>query len=774
MRQPEQGFLCWSASADRILIHDTDDQRGHEIFQLLPQRPFTVEEHVDWTTQRLRYTDPQSGQPIGETIHSLLFPGALFHWRTDHFAWWNYDMGHGTVAYMSAKGYRVIGPRECNFPTFDAIDEDAFAAPWILVWLAGNNPLPLLLLFENPPIRVETLARSQGLKFDGPAGLIAVCPLAGCDRWLPQQRAALAKGLDDRTRAMIETWSRLRLAAPIGCHETIRVDRQRSRIDVCQKFEYLETTDAFGTQALKIAPLPPLLAMAHQAQVDGAKLGFEVDGEVIDPRIPTLFGPYVGVAGDEARFSMPRSAGIDQTIAPVRVTGDPRCDDLQNKLDAELGEPTLTFGGDHSYDPNNIQDICHNLRVLGWATWSLDESARQRRFAGLARELKGLEPDSYELETEPVTGLTYRWEKHIWGGGAIAVDLEWYNGMQLAGLSLGVFYSADEGAWLKRISQQWPIVKDLLRYFEIFHDWATGLTFTALTRKSLWFDGLNFAWQGQAGAARLAQAVGDHETADRAEYLAARSSIGRAAAWFMYDYAMAHHASPYPKGTSGDGDVFRTQGDEAVGHMTVGGFLERRGVTVGTPYSPGNAIGYLVPEQLLLQRFNDNILAMMRRGQYALLEKDMADWSYRYVVAPDGRGPTQKYSLYPSHMHFYYLDPQLFVRSILLREPLEKLLGYTTELSGPVMECFLVASAPMVVFPMTAKFRGVQYDARSRRLTIRFSADADRDLQFVIVSETGPSAAEGADDWTYDAQSQMAKLTVTADGESCQQLSVTY
>lgn len=763
-RQPEQGFLCWSASAERILVHDEDDQRGRLIFQFLPETNVAVREQVDWTTQQFTYSSAD-GHPLGRVIHTLLFPGALFEWQRRSFAWWNFNFSAATVAYPSVCGYRVIGPRECNYPTFEATGSAAFAAPWMLLWMSwGDLPFPLLFLFERPPQRVETIARAQRFHFDGPAGLLAVCPLTGCDRWSSKDYGKLARDLDEPTARLVQTWSRLKLAVPIGCEEFYRFDEAQGRIEVRQRFEYLRSKDAFGTQPLQMAPLPPLLAMAHEVQrSQAADLGLRIEGQIVDTGLPTLFGPYMGVEGAEARFSLPRSAGIEHTIAPVRVLNDPRCDELTAKLDRELAQPTMTFGGDHTYDPDNIQDICHNLRVLGWATWSLDDAARRERFANLARNLKTLVPEQYVVETEPVTGLTYRWQKDLWGGGAIAVDLEWYNGMQLAGLWAGMFYSEDEEGWLKRLRDHWPLLLDLLRYYEIFHDWATGLTFTALTRKCLWFDGLNFAWQGQAAAARLARRLGDDAAADRAEYLAARSSLGRAVAWFMYDYAAAHRCFLPEKKTEVGVDV--VDAGAAKDRLTVTGFLERRGVTVGPTYHPGNAIGYLVFEQFLLQRLTPQILEKIRRGQYEFLDKEMADWPYRYCPSPDGRGPTQKHPLYPSHMHFYHLDPHLFARALLLREPLEKLLSYSTALSGPVMESFLVARAPMVIFPTGARFRGVTFDAATGELRIVMLSPAGGRLRLLVAHERPPASVTGAESWCHDTACGLTAVQLPATTE---------
>lgn len=776
VRQPGNGFLCWSAERQRLILHDTDDQHGSILFELLAldggaagrsTASLGLREHVDWTTQRfdlldLNQTDANR-QLLGQLTHTLLFPGMLLDWRRDAFAWWNPNFAGSSLLYPTAAGPRLITTAECHPPTFDATGGHAFAQPWMLLW-THQGGIPLLFVFENPPIGVETVSRWQKLMFKGPAGRVAVCPFAGCDRFDSARVRALAQGLRDEDQARIDQWVRLALAAPVACEEQIRVDQTDDRIHVVQRLRHLSRDDRFGAKPLKLAPLPPLLAGAYAAQQRGHDLGLRIEGEVVDTGIPTLFGPYVGVEGDQIRFSIPRSAGMTHTIAPVHVTDDDRCEPLKRRLDAELAQPTLTFGGDNTYDPDDIQDILHNLRVLGWSTWAIDPGSegadtRAKRFANLARGLRGFEPSQYTQEIEPVSGLKYCWEKTIWGGGAIPIDLEWYNGMQLAGLWCGVYFAPDDAtraALLRIIKNQWSLARDLLRYFEIFHDWATGLTFTALTRKCLWFDGLNFAWHGQAGAARLARLLGDDQTADRAEYLAARSSIGRAASWFMLDYAIDHQAVPAVPTRAHAGTCQAPLSDPRA-QLIVGGFLERRGMVLCSRFGAGDAIGYLVPEQFLMHLTHPDVLDQLRRGQYEGIDVDVPDWATLHNRGPDGSPGKHKHRLYAEHTHFYHLDPQLFVRSLLLREPLEKLLNYTADLSGPVMTCLLTAAAPQVLVPTEATFRGVTWDAGTHTLTLDLTASTSG-CEVLVRDVDAPHQVCGADGWSHDGPCRLLRL----------------
>jgi hypothetical protein len=69
-------------------------------------------------------------------------------------------------------------------------------------------------------------------------------------------------------------------------------------------------------------------------------------------------------------------------------------------------------------------------------------------------------------------------------------------------------------------------------------------------------------------------------------------------------------------------------------------------------------------------------------------------------------------------IHHYFLDPRLMVTALVLGESPESLSRVGVTVTGPVLECMLVAMAPLVLVPRDAEFCGTVWDAASRTLTV--------------------------------------------------------
>ena len=205
---------------------------------------------------------------------------------------------------------------------------------------------------------------------------------------------------------------------------------------------------------------------------------------------------------------------------------------------AYLRKPTLTFGGDDTYDPANIQDVLHDYRLLAWAAWSLDDKARKAASLRLVRRLRSLRPGNYRTWDEHFTGREFLAEKRIWqdSAGDVTYDYEWYNGMQLAGLWAGGHFLHGGAKVAKAAARHWDIVRGLGDYFSLVNDWATGCFWTDIPGEFMWMDGFHFGWQGLIGLYRLAKRLGKDEQANQAAYLASKAASVHWATWLMMDY----------------------------------------------------------------------------------------------------------------------------------------------------------------------------------------------------------------------------------------------
>ena len=430
-------------------------------------------------------------------------------------------------------------------------------------------------------------------------------------------------------------------------------------------------------------------------------------GEVLEELCPTFLGWYEAVKGEVLEYEIPLSRFRNLAPAPMRVEHNPLADDLTDRLTGYLtrGE-YLTFGGDEDYDPQCSMDSLHDLRILAWATWSIAPHRRPEVIELLTRGLRGL-PDEDFLEFEaPFTGTA--WARHrsfFRYRGVVDYDCEWYNGMNLAGLWAYDYFTTGEES-LELLRRRWPLMRKLFAYYQAFADWALTVAWTSARGECVWLDGINYAYEGMLAFAAMARKIGERADAAWGDYLAAKAELFIRNCW---------NSAPY---------VERFFPADGAVPAVASGYYECAPTAYGdnSGFSCGN-YGYAVRELLVLlkdmnkenalsrglRRFEQNY-PQWRREPYAAAElRELAHWHTRI----DPRRP----------IHHYFLDPRLMVSSLVLAEDVPTLAEAGAPLSGPVLECFLVSMAPLLLVPRDACFLGAVWDDQAKALKLRLSGD---------------------------------------------------
>jgi len=743
------GFLALSAKVNELFM-------GRDLSICLgryePGAPFCATTRADWTTVTHELRSP-TGRRIARIRQSLLSPGVLFEPAGRRFTWFN-DRSCQIIhfAYPTARGVKVL---------LSSLDfDEAITEPWVLGLArptSTRGTIPLLFVFRRRPRKVRNINSDyHEFRFSRAAGGVVVMPLFGAARVDPRRVRALAneQNMDVRggrlPAAIVRRcrfWAKAMLAYPLACREDYRIDPKSGDVTIRNRFTFAEGDNDFACKPRRLAPAPPIFALAAEKQ-QGVRFG----QKLVDTHLLTYLGPYKVAPGNELTYTLEGFRHAERTIAPVRVRNLPAAGKLTASLKTYIRKPTLTFGGDNTYDPANIQDVLHDWRLLAWATWSLDEADRRAAAKRMLKRLEGFGRANYRQWREPVTGRRFIAEKEIWRTvGDVTYDYEWYNGMQLAGLWAGMQFLDETGEVRRKIAANWDIVEGLAEYFFLFNDWATGTFWTDMPGEHLWMDGFHFGFQGLCGLYRIAKALGRREYADRAAYLLAKSAAMRRTTWFMTDYvrrAIDEGLDPGQRGWRMSRQI-PLDTDKYI----VGGFFEREGFVIAPTHSAGNAIGYLVPEQYLLYLDSPSIVERLRKGQRVYLPKDVPDWNKRPRRFGAGRWA------YPEHWHFYLHDDQLFVRSLILRQPLAKLLKASRYLSGPVMEAFLVAAGPMAVVPTDARFAGHEWDARQKVQTLRLETPR-AGLAVEIHCRRRPKRIDGASSRRFDSRAGRLHLTL--------------
>ena len=265
---------------------------------------------------------------------------------------------------VAGSGQRLVQPKEVKHKLW---------TNWALLRLSPATPQgverPIVLVFQEPPTSIIPKEGVTEVKF-GRAGarVIAVRPWA---------TLAGKKPVDVRGTATF--WSRAALAVPVNYMSVTRVLKPGEPIDGISVhrvprgpvlghtviYDYLETKDAWGTEPLKVAPLPALCSFA----LDRKFRTLTLDQKVETLQGGGLLAPYRGVR-DAQRVSYryevepyPRLAGFTSWMFAGSDVGVPG-----NRRELELIADT----GANSYRPQ------HNFSTQKPPKWMDPGDGRNR------------------------------------------------------------------------------------------------------------------------------------------------------------------------------------------------------------------------------------------------------------------------------------------------------------------------------------------------------------------------------------------------------------
>ncbi|HUU42219.1 MAG TPA: hypothetical protein VMX57_00480, partial [Planctomycetota bacterium] len=528
----DSGYLVASATATDVYL-DIDYGVTVDLGHLQVPPDHSVKTATDWVSKRYTFSHAD-GTPHSVVTRSLLFPG--FHHRVRNgcfeYYWRIKNFGATDLFLPLAGGVRHVPGTD----GYDRTRDGELAKPWVLFTFSTSDmpfDFPMMLTFDEKPERVEVWTHEYvKVRFGKKSATVVQVHPFGAERLDKKTTASWADALPDDVVRKCDFWSAAALAYPVACREDFRIDEKAGVVRIRNTCRYLESRSAWKVKPLHLAPLPPVLAGARR---DGYPV--TVRGKLIEDVCPTLLGPYVAVKGKSIEYAIPLSRFRDVTLSPVRTKGNAAADDLTARLTRYLESGDyMTFGGDDHYDPACSLDSLHDLRILAWSTWSVDSDKRARAFKLLTRGLDDFNDDAFLEFTTPVTGV--KWVRHrtIFDyRGVIDYDMEWYNGMNLAGLWAYDYYGP-EGEGLALAKKHWPLVRKIFNYFPAYTDWALQAAWTCCRGEGCWLDGINYSYEGVLCYADLARKLGKHNDAAWGDYLAAKMEAFLWQAWRSASY----------------------------------------------------------------------------------------------------------------------------------------------------------------------------------------------------------------------------------------------
>jgi len=444
----------------------------------------------------------------------------------------------------------------------DNVNIEGMAENWILLFNCTEFPdVPLMLLFERNPDKMSITRNAEGrllsVKIEN-CSLMMSCTPFGIERF--------ERGQMDVRKAirLCRFWSRALLAFPVRCREHFQLDEKLQRVTVRQEYEYRYIKDAWDTEPLELAPLPPPLSICGVAEIFDAE----------DLNFPTKYGWLYGRIGTWSEYSIPfmplerkfplreKNSDIPQklrqgmkTYQEIVSTFPP--EKISYPYAGSILEPfalasTMIFFMNDK-DREFIQESLSQRLPI-----ALDSTAQSDYTVIVHSEMMKKQPERDEViriykdperkhiilrnwftRVEPFTGATFKicyinlgnfssglikdaTPEEIHALKVPLIENDWGAGLTfyyayLSALATGSF---------EEIRKNWDLLKDVCAFFELMHDWAcmgSGYSDNGIT----WVEGANYGFF--PSYIHMAEAVGDRESRAWGIYNAAKQMCLRLA-----------------------------------------------------------------------------------------------------------------------------------------------------------------------------------------------------------------------------------------------------
>lgn len=672
---------------------------------------------------------------------SLLAPGVLLQFSESFFALrLQSGLQAEHVAFATRDGIKINSatePWDGYGRIYDRAKDGEMAEPWMLIWWKSCDQ-PLVMLLEKRPERMYGQATCGIIKgeYKGRAGNITLMPLWGIRKYTKKECATWKQqGVPADALEEIRAWVRRLQDYPVACRERFKLDRAVGTVEIRDTFDYVANKSEWNVQREPMAAISPVVAHAFRHGYSKS-----LDGRIVYTNAMTGYGPFPYVRGTSYSYTIPYARCIDHQVAPLRVENDPAYDAYIAQIDRYIQDPEFTYGGDFDYDKDSPLDSLHDMRMLAWSTWSLDEPRRVARFKDLQKAILKITPDNYHHEIEPFSGVEYWWDKQLFDqDGIVQFDFEWYNGLNMA--APFAYWQFGQGVTTKDdLREFYPYIQHWGRYMDLRHDWVFMAPPVTIPGCEYNTDGIMHAISGVIGYARVAHLLGDQPMADRMAYAASKMFIGWYDVWHAEEYATELEQW-------GLLDKPRDPKTQAAIMMFHGSGVGNGGVGFWA-----NTYGDMEPE--LLEFYRTCLYDRVKDFEYVRWEawsaKDSPYWPTKPIVHGDERAIMWGRNAERA-VHHYCLDPHFTARAILFHETLEQQKKYAIEHSGQVIEAFIVGSHPMVLFPAGARFGGNVWDERTRKLTTTLLRDVDPATTVIIEHKSAPTKITGCRSWKYVA-----------------------
>ena len=490
---------------------------------------------VDWAS--VRWTRPDANRNPFTLEYSLLAPELLIETDADTFTLSRLAGSAACKRILLPLADGVLEHSDCDGVFYDKNINGALAENWILIYGNGAFPeIPILLLFRVPPEKILVKRDSAGAaeRIDFHFGTSIQWAMLGFPGGISMlEPEDLDAAWLEHTVSICRKRSRTAPARPVGCEEYFKLEN--NRVEILQHYRLRFFDDAFHTEKICCAPLPPPLALAAPETSE-----IVLDPDARDFELPTKYGPLFTVFhSDWSRYSVP-------------VPDTRRSFALEKRTSGALGEDFKEYLAFHDHLKEIPNPGVHQFLfpfIIPLLTFNeLTEEQREELTNRLERNLEqACNPDSNYIgrdgkkchmwyqRTEPFTGVSYIFNYlHVSGINNLPdceketvsnhrfpfIEVDWGNGIALYSIYLATLFT---NRW-NVIRSRWDVIKEAFNYYLVLMDWACMCSGYCENGRA-WNDGTNYG--GYLGFVNMAEMTGDREACETGIYAYAKMTAQR-------------------------------------------------------------------------------------------------------------------------------------------------------------------------------------------------------------------------------------------------------
>lgn len=384
---------------------------------------------------------------------------------------------------------------------------------WCIISWKSKKKLPILLSFQQRPKAFTVNGKILEISFAKAMGYLGVGTPAGYRGW-----SGTIGTLDKETMKLAKKSTFLASvlrAYPISCDMQFLDNPNKIRFK--ESFGYICWNNEWKEEWTKITPVPPLISFAK-------KMDYPVEwpnGIPVDTGIDTKYGPYYISQGEYTEYSLPLP-DYDETFY-LRPTGEDKLIDKFTKkmtlylVNRKVQPATNALGCWWMFAPSS----------LALPLWS--EEQRNKIISSWKLYMKrALSSRAWYLRTEPFSGTKYM-VSFAWLDRKMEIlgDPNSGNGGTLYGLWA---YARTTGDW-DLLDKNWDMIKGILQYFLVCHDWTMLQTGCREHSASSSCDMDGAAYQGAAAFLHMATTLNKKDDIAVGRMMLSRLALSTVTRW---------------------------------------------------------------------------------------------------------------------------------------------------------------------------------------------------------------------------------------------------